>query len=60
MMKNGKVKSLQGDVIEIKFDSICVHGDTKGSVEISKKIHDKLKTNDIEIKSMFEILNANL
>ena len=50
MMKNGKVKSLQGDVIEIKFDSICVHGDTKGSVEISKKIHDKLKTNDIEFK----------
>jgi len=60
MIKNGKVKSLQGDVIEIKFDSICVHGDTKGSVEISKKINDKLKTNGIKIKSMFEILNANL
>jgi len=60
MIENGKVKSFQGDEIEIKFDSICVHGDTKGAIEISKKIHDKLKTNDIEIKSMFEILNANL
>jgi UPF0271 protein len=60
MIENGKVKSFQGDEIEIKFDSICVHGDTKGAIEISKKIHDKLKINDIEIKSMFEILNANL
>tara|TARA_B110000438_G_scaffold277196_1_gene299611 strand:+ start:9709 stop:10485 length:777 start_codon:yes stop_codon:yes gene_type:complete len=60
MIKNGKVKSFEGDEIKIRFDSICVHGDTKGSVEISKKIHDKLKANDIEIKSMFEILNAKL
>lgn len=60
MINNGKVKSLYGDEIEIKFDSICVHGDTKGSVEISKKIHDTLKTNDIEIKSMSKILNAKL
>lgn len=56
LIKTGNVDSFQGDEISIKFDSICLHGDTKGSVQIAKEISESLKKNNIGIKSMSNIL----
>lgn len=53
MIVNEKVKSISGKYIDIKADSICVHGDGIKALEFVKKINKKLKEDNIEIKSLF-------
>lgn len=43
------VKSINGKTINLNVDTICVHGDTPGSVEMAVGIHDLLKDNGIFI-----------
>ncbi|WP_343343639.1 5-oxoprolinase subunit PxpA [Terrisporobacter petrolearius] len=53
MIVNEKVKSISGKYIDIKVDSICVHGDGIKALDFVKKINKKLKKDNIEIKSLF-------
>jgi len=53
MIVNEKVKSISGKYIDIKVDSICVHGDEIKALEFVKKINKKLKEDNIEIKSLY-------
>jgi len=38
-MINGKVKTIQGNLKNIKTDTFCVHGDTENAIEILKTIN---------------------
>ncbi|MDR0486188.1 MAG: LamB/YcsF family protein [Elusimicrobiota bacterium] len=42
MIKEGTVKTLQGDIVPIKVDTICVHGDGIKAVEFAKRIKENL------------------
>jgi len=44
------VVSLQGDIIDLKVDTICIHGDGPNAIEFSEAIYEALNTNKIEIK----------
>ncbi len=48
----GKVKSVNGNDIQVPSESICVHSDTPGAVELARAIVGKLKENDIEVRSL--------
>ena len=50
LTKENKVVSLQGDIIEIKVDTICIHGDGPNAIAFSASIYEALKINKIEIK----------
>lgn len=50
MIKNHTVQSLQGKVIPIQADTICIHGDGKNALEFAKYIHIALKEAGINIK----------
>jgi 5-oxoprolinase (ATP-hydrolysing) subunit A len=50
MASEKKVVAIDGTVIDLQVDTICVHGDNPSAVEIVKKIKDALKREDIEIK----------
>jgi len=39
---NGEVKALSGKLVAVKCQSICVHSDTPGAVEVAKAIHAEL------------------
>ncbi|MAG97388.1 MAG: 5-oxoprolinase subunit PxpA [Alphaproteobacteria bacterium] len=39
---DGQVKALSGKLVAIKCQSICVHSDTPGAVEVAKAIHAEL------------------
>jgi UPF0271 protein len=41
---------LQGDVIDLKVDTICIHGDGPNAILFSEAIYDALNNNNIEIK----------
>ncbi len=52
MVKNGKVTTIDGSVIEIEVDTICVHSDTPNSMDIVKKLRNFLSSNGIEVEKM--------
>lgn len=43
MVKGGNVKSVNGNLVPIIADTICIHGDGKHAVAFAKKIHEALK-----------------
>lgn len=51
MVKQGKVKTLEGDWISIEVDSICLHGDHPEAVALSKAIRESLINEGCIIKS---------
>ncbi|MGO1580604.1 MAG: LamB/YcsF family protein [Peptoniphilaceae bacterium] len=52
MVKEGKVTTANGKDIDIKADSICVHGDNPRAIEFVKEIKKGLIEADIEIKAI--------
>lgn len=52
MVREGKVESTGGRDIDIRADSICVHGDGEKALEFVKEIRKQLSENGIEIKTM--------
>ena len=49
MIKEGRVRSINGNDIEIEAQSICVHGDGIKALEFVKKIRQNLEYENIEI-----------
>ena len=56
MVMNGTVSSVTGKKIEIKADSICVHGDNEHALEFVRLIRKKLNENGLEIKPLSKIV----
>lgn len=52
MVKEGKVTAIDGTDIDIKADSICVHGDNPDAVAFVKNIRENLEADGIEVKSI--------
>ena len=52
MVKEGKVESINGRDIDIKADSICVHGDGPKALEFVREIRSALGKEDITIQTM--------
>ncbi|WP_439151840.1 5-oxoprolinase subunit PxpA [Winogradskyella sp.] len=50
MIKNGIVRTLQGDEVPIKASTFCVHGDTKNAIQIVEYLNKELPKHDILIK----------
>jgi 5-oxoprolinase (ATP-hydrolysing) subunit A len=49
MVVEGKVKTMDGELIDITGETICVHGDTQGSLEIIRHLRAKLEDAGVEI-----------
>jgi len=47
-----KVIATSGNIIPVKADTICIHGDGEYAVAFAKAIYDVLKEKNIEIKSI--------
>lgn len=45
----GRVRTVENEDIEIGFESVCVHSDTPGSVELLQAIRAALAENDIRV-----------
>ena len=49
MVQDGAVVSVTGKVIKMRTDTVCIHGDTPGAVEIARGIRAALKTAGIDV-----------
>lgn len=56
VLKTGKVTTYSGNEIELKIDSICVHGDNAHALEFVRAIRDRLAKEDITIAPLARVL----
>ncbi|WP_417436802.1 5-oxoprolinase subunit PxpA [Idiomarina abyssalis] len=49
--EEGKVKTVEGEDINISFDSICIHSDTPGALALIQETRDLLDKSGITIRS---------
>ena len=53
MAREGKVIAVDGSEIALAPETLCVHGDTPGAVNLVKQIRALLESEGIELKSMY-------
>lgn len=56
MIKDGTVKTVQGDVINMAVDTICVHGDEYESLMLVKYIYVSLLEHGIQIRKVEKVI----
>jgi UPF0271 protein len=49
MVQDGAVVSISGKVIKMRTDTVCIHGDTPGVVNIARGVRQVLKDGGIEV-----------
>lgn len=52
MILNGKVKTIDGEEVELKADSICVHGDNYEAVTLVKHLKKSLLNANVTVQSL--------
>jgi 5-oxoprolinase (ATP-hydrolysing) subunit A len=52
MVNEGRVKTLNGNTIDISAETICIHGDHVGSAEFAKELNGSLTAAGFTIKAM--------
>jgi UPF0271 protein len=49
MLREGKVRSVEGDDVNVRAETICVHGDTPGAVEFARELRSQLVSQGVRI-----------
>ena len=56
LVETGTMTTIDGKTLELEFDSVCVHGDTPGALEIIRTIRGMLADHNIAVKPMAELI----
>jgi len=51
MLREGKVRSVEGDDVDVRVETICVHGDTPGAVEFARELRSQLESQGVKISA---------
>jgi UPF0271 protein len=51
MVTTGRVAAVDGSTIPITVESVCVHGDSPGAVQIAYAVRDRLRSDGVELKA---------
>ena len=51
MVTTGHVTALNGSTVAVQVESVCVHGDSPGAVQIASAVRDRLKAGGIDVKA---------
>ena len=54
IIKEGTVETIDGTLLPLEADSICIHSDTKGASHIAKSLNEAFISEGILIKSISE------
>jgi UPF0271 protein len=49
MLREGKVRSVEGHDVDVRGETICVHGDTPGAVEFARELRSQLESQGVRI-----------
>src|SRR5947209_517997 len=51
MVTSGTVTAIDGTAITVNVESVCVHGDSPGAVQIATAVRDRLRADDTDLKA---------
>jgi 5-oxoprolinase (ATP-hydrolysing) subunit A len=51
MLREGKVRSVEGRDVDVRGETICVHGDTPGAVEFARELRTQLEHEGVRISA---------
>ena len=51
MLRDGKVRSVEGRDVYVRGETICVHGDTPGAVEFARELRARLEREGVTIRA---------
>src|SRR5437016_10188636 len=51
MLREGKVRSVEGSDVAVRGETICVHGDTPGAVEFAHELRSQLEHEGVKIRA---------
>ena len=50
MVRDGVVTAVNGDVIPVRVESVCVHGDSPGAVQIATAVRERLAADGVTVQ----------
>ena len=56
MVTEGKATAVTGETIEVRADSLCLHGDTPGAVEMARALRQALESEGVDIVPLGELV----
>ena len=51
MLREGKVRSVEGRDVDVRGETICIHGDTPGAVEFARELRTQLEHQGVRISA---------
>jgi UPF0271 protein len=51
MLRDGKVRSVDGVEVEVAVETVCVHGDTPGAVEFVRALRSRLENEGVAVQA---------
>lgn len=51
LVRDGVVEAVDGSLVRIAADSICVHGDSPGAVAIARHLRERFEQEGVRISS---------
>ena len=56
MVTEGKATAITGGEVAVQADTLCLHGDTPGAVQMAKAIRSKLEAAGVEIVPLAQLV----
>ena len=56
MVLEGKATAITGDAIDVEADSLCIHGDTPGAVEMAKVLRQRLDAESVTVTPLSQLV----
>jgi len=51
MLKEGKIRAIDGSDVAVRPETICLHGDTPGAVQFARTLRERLEREGVEIRA---------
>ena len=51
MLRDGRVKSVDGADVDVRAETVCVHGDTPGAVDFVRVLKSRLEEEDVSLRA---------
>ncbi len=51
MVRDQAVTTVSGEKVSVPVDTICIHGDTAGAVELAKAVRDRLTADGVQLRA---------
>jgi len=48
---SGQVTAIDGSRVKVSVESVCVHGDSPGAVQIATAVRDRLKASGADVRA---------